>query len=463
MTTSSSQHVILFYKYVAVSHVDVQVKEHTQFCEALQVYGRVLLSTEGINATLSGSGDAIEAYVSMMIVHPIFKMTRDDFKFSISSRQTPLFPELNIRQVDEIVSTGHRVPIPSNADRGYFTPAQFHKALSDYDAENTILLDVRNHKEFIVGHFENAVDPRVKTFSEYVSFLEKKVPEMKNKQVLMYCTGGIRCEKASDFLKSKGVEKVNHLQGGIHKYLQAFPQGGFFQGKNFVFDKRVVMSSTEKENQADHPASDRPGAGFEAEADRPESDCPEAGSQAVHPESINVVKVGNQNDSCPTLQVQQSQRVIVGKCIECQTPYEEFTGKNVCTVCRDCVLVCANCVQKLRGEFHCDFHQYLKRCYFTFVQYYPREELMIHLRALQGILSHEALNPAWKKKRKMLRRQISKVTMRIETLNDDRTVQVESRTDGHFPCRTCFKSQCPGTCWGFWTESSENEASSCLP
>jgi UPF0176 protein len=176
----------------------------------------------------------------------VFAMCADDFKHSFHASEAPPFVGLLVKHVKEIVSTGGAVARPdmtaSDQERGYLTPQQFHEAMRQavQDKEHTVVLDVRAKTEFDVGHFETAVDPQVKNFSEYYTFLQRRVDDMKDKKVLMYCTGGIRCEKASNFLRSQGVNDVHHLKGGIHKYLEAFQDGGFFRGKNFVFDKRCV-------------------------------------------------------------------------------------------------------------------------------------------------------------------------------------------------------------------------------
>lgn len=244
----TGHHVILFYKYVEVASPEASKAEQDALCKQLGLVGRILISEEGINATLSSaSKEHIDQYIAFLCNHDVFAMKTEDFKHSFHASATAPFCELIIKYVREIVSTGGVVDRPnmdaSDEERGYLTPQQFHEAMQDAVAnkDNTVVLDVRAHKEFLVGHFENAVDPEVKNFSEYYAFLQNRLDEMKNKKVLMYCTGGIRCEKASNFLRSKGLEDVHHLKGGIHKYLEAYQDGGFFKGKNFVFDKRYVV------------------------------------------------------------------------------------------------------------------------------------------------------------------------------------------------------------------------------
>jgi UPF0176 protein len=245
MTGNIGHTVILFYKYAEIEDPMAAKQEQEEFCKKLGLAGRVLISEEGINATLSSSQSSIiQEYIEFLCKHPTFQMTKDDFKHSNHDGEEPPFSELVIKYVKEIVSTGGAVDRPnmneSDAQRGYLTPEQFHEAMKQavQNKDKHIVLDVRAHKEFLVGHFENAVDPEVKNFSEYYTFLERKMEDLKQKKVLMYCTGGIRCEKASNFLRGHGVQDVHHLKGGIHKYLEKYEDGGFFKGKNFVFDKR---------------------------------------------------------------------------------------------------------------------------------------------------------------------------------------------------------------------------------
>ncbi|KAF1775704.1 Rhodanese-like domain [Phytophthora cactorum] len=251
--------VILFYKYVEVEAPLELKQEQEQLCERLGLVGRILISAEGINATLSSPSRAkIDEYIAFLCAHKVFAMRPDDFKHSSHAHEEPPFVGIIIKHVKEIVSTGGIVARPdmtaSDKDRGYLTPQQFHEAMRQAvkDKEGTVVLDVRAHKEFLVGHFENAVDPKVKNFSEYYAFLQNRVDEMKDKKVLMYCTGGIRCEKASNFLRSQGVNDVHHLKGGIHKYLEAYQDGGFFRGKNFVFDKRCYYARHGEVHCTDH-------------------------------------------------------------------------------------------------------------------------------------------------------------------------------------------------------------------
>ncbi|KAG9413949.1 hypothetical protein AC1031_013151 [Aphanomyces cochlioides] len=390
-------HVILFYKYVEVPDPMGEKTAQHDKCVELGLLGRSLVSEEGINATFAGSLDKINEYVKYMCEHPVFAMTTEDFKRSMVVDHAP-FSELVIKYVKEIVNTGGAVKPPpvtmTDEQRGYLTPEQFHAAMAEKDSTKTVVLDVRAHKEFLVGHFKDALDPQVKNFSEYYTFLDHHIENFKKEKpkVLMYCTGGIRCEKASQFLRSHGVTDVHHLKGGIHKYLEKFPDGGFFKGKNFVFDKRVLMGPEQSE--------------------------------------------------------------VVGTCIECKSPYDTFSGGKVCSVCRDLLLVCDACYQARHGEVHCDDHQYLKDCYFTFLQYFTADELSAQVTALEAThTSHLEETDAAKRsknKRRTVRKQIEKVQARLAAVQADPSI-VEART-GKVHCRTCGSTDCVGNCWGFWNE-----------
>ncbi|KAI9923228.1 hypothetical protein PsorP6_002016 [Peronosclerospora sorghi] len=393
--------VILFYKYVEVKEPTRLQREQTHLCKQLGLIGRILISEEGINATLASRRRAnIDEYIAFLCAHDVFAMRPEDFKHSFHAHEEPPFLGLIIKHVKEIVSTGGLVARPdmtaSDEDRGYLTPQQFHEAMAQaiQDQERTVVLDVRAHKEYLVGHFENAVDPTVKTFSEYYAFLQNRVEQLKDKKVLMYCTGGIRCEKASNFLRSLGANDVHHLKGGIHKYLETYQDGGFFRGKNFVFDKRVLM------------------------------------------------KAANNNE-------------VLGKCIECQAPYDEFSGRKVCSVCRDLVLICDSCYYAHHGEVHCSDHQYLKHCYMTFLQYIPRATLLEQQQCLEKILAEylEDKNSS-KNKRRTIRNQINKIQARLEAIEADPAAAAAMLGLQPRPihCRTCGLAACMGNCWGFWSD-----------
>jgi len=145
---------------------------------------------------------------------------------------------------------------------------------------------------------------------------------------------------------------------------------------------------------------------------------------------------------------------VVGQCIECQSPYDEFSGRKVCTVCRDLVLVCDSCYYARHGEVHCTDHQYLKRCYVTFLQYVPRDELLAQQRELEGILAKFMLEKGQKNKRRTIRNQLAKIVARLEAVDADPAaaralLELDPRP---IHCRTCGLAECMGKCWGFWSD-----------
>jgi len=276
-------------------------------------------------------------------------------------------------------------------------------------------VDVRNPIEYEVGHFvsplttEPAINPGMVTFASFdVGFCAKQAEALRGKKVLMYCTGGIRCEKASAMLRKRGVEEVSQLKGGIHRYLEEFGDDGYFKGLNFVFDRRVVMS----------------------------------GSDSKGPDNI-------EGDSQPSQEV-------VGRCYECDAPFDQVSGSNICTVCRDVCLICTECKQKLR-EYHCRRHAEWKTCYFTFLDVYDRSELesqRLQLTEFRNICMLEKSNKS-KNIRRTLTKQIDKISDRIYQL-DAQGVVVDR--DAPRRCRSCFEpiSKCDGCCWGFWKSPNDS-------
>ena len=180
-------------------------------------------------------------------------MVASQFTQLDTSEQRP-FPDFAVKVVPEIVSTGHEIPVELLTEEAlhgnHLSAEEFHEVLEGYlspesNDENTtkplVLLDVRNRKEIEFGKFQTAVSPDTKMFSEWPSYARKNVDKMKRSKVLMYCTGGVRCEKASAYLKKLGVEDVSQLSGGIHRYIETYGADGYFKGSNFVFDSRGLQ------------------------------------------------------------------------------------------------------------------------------------------------------------------------------------------------------------------------------
>ncbi len=226
-------YVLLYYKFVTLQDPQFEVLQHKLVCEGIGLKGRILLSEEGINGTVAGPRHLLKKYTDYMDKHPHF--SEIVFKWSTASKMP--FAKLIVKYRPEIVTLGQKVDM--NNTGKYLTPDQFHNMLQqDQDLQ---LIDMRNNYEFEVGRFEGAKQPNTTNFFE----LPKKIKNLKldkHKKTLTYCTGGIRCEKATALLTEQGYEHVYQLEGGIVKYLEKYPDG-YFTGKNFVFDDRMVTNT----------------------------------------------------------------------------------------------------------------------------------------------------------------------------------------------------------------------------
>eukprot|EP00943_MAST-04B_sp_MAST-4B-sp1_P009511 g9511.t1 len=321
------------------------------------------------------------------------------------------------------------------------------------------MLDVRNRFEYAIGHFEDskerkAMDPNMRNFTQFKHYVKENQSELKGKKILMYCTGGIRCETASAYLKdvvNDSHAEVYQLQGGIHRYCEQYPDG-YFKGKNFVFDRRMTMDTKTK---------------------------------------------------------------AVGKCSECNQTCDVFHSGIVCTVCVCLVLVCDDCRSNgqpslnrdnvcRRYEWYCKEHQYLSGNYFTFINIYNTDELKRQKKELLNILKNinknknsmllkassnsnhvnvvkkeieiklpngeikkkivqqRKINQKLKNKKNIdpfqrvltIERQVKLIDRRIQYLQEQTKdgVAVHDVLDKlPLPCRSCKKQNCVnGKCWGFW-------------
>lgn len=234
-----ARRILVFYKYVTIEHVQDVCDWIKATGEGLGLKGRIILATEGINGTLAGSIEATTLFTKIMDAHPLFK--KIDFKDSIEEAAHDYFPRLRVVVKNEIVRMDVDTQAVTARDAGkHLTPAQAHKLLSE-QPEDLVILDGRNYYEARVGHFTGAIKPEIQYFRQFPEYVDQNLEQFKDKQVFMYCTGGIRCERASAYLKLKGVAKeVYQLEGGIHRYVEQFPEG-FFRGKNYVFDDRIEV------------------------------------------------------------------------------------------------------------------------------------------------------------------------------------------------------------------------------
>lgn len=395
--------------------------------------------TEGINGTLAGAESDVRAFTAALLPVPdakdgqqeeqvpacvhsfrtsakeffasigedvLLMDSPDDFKWSSlssSSKETAVFPDLHIRLVAELIGTGgvlSEIGISETAV-GYLSPAEWHERLSELDnddadgATTTVLIDCRNVKEHQIGHFRGALDPGTNTFEQFPKWVRDNSYRLQGKNVMMYCTGGIRCEKASAYIRKAvpGVQQVHHLRGGIHKYLEEFDTGEHWQGKNFVFDGRWAMPS--------------------------------------------------QTDS------------VIGQCLGCHQKFDRFDPHCVCTICREPTLVCENCRVQLT-EFHCARHAYLKDCFFTNLERFTVDELHKQLDGLKTELDAMAIGRKFKQRRKSILKQLNRVRSRIDLLENSQT---ETEAPKQIVCPKCGSEECPRRCWGWNGKQSANSPS----
>ena len=228
--------ITLFYKYVQISDPQAVMLWQRSLCEKLVLKGRILIGFEGINGTVGGSERSIRCYVREMKGYPAFKNI--DFKFSLGPTES--FPKLKVKVKNEIVNLGIDPTLLTPEQGGkHLSPTQTHELIAS-KPEDLIILDTRNDFEVAIGKFEGAIDPKIATFRDFPKYIEDHLELFRDKQVLMYCTGGIRCERATAVLKVKNVAKeVYQIKGGIHRYAENYPNG-FFRGKNYVFDARIA-------------------------------------------------------------------------------------------------------------------------------------------------------------------------------------------------------------------------------
>ncbi|GMH73132.1 hypothetical protein TrST_g7044, partial [Triparma strigata] len=345
-------------------------------------------------ALLSAYTPHVLAFLKSPLPVPNFTIPHAEFKWSKnipspSGELSQVFPDLFIKVVNEIIGTGgllESIPIQETG-RGLLSPSDFHSQLSNMDS-STLLIDCRNDKEVQIGTFSDAVNPKTKTYNQFPTWVDKNKSTIlsSKKKILMYCTGGIRCEKASAYVRSavgEGTE-VYHLKGGVHRYLEEYGSGGYFKGKNFVFDGRQGV-----------PAGEEGGE-------------------------------------------------VVGKCRVCEKGWDTFTAKNVCTVCREQVLICDACEG---GEYWCEEHDDLKGIYYTRLEGRERKELEGMEEGLKEYLKTIAVGKEFKSRRRTVMKQLDKLSTYLTSTSGD--ADGDGGGNSSF-CRSCNDVKCDGKCWGYF-------------
>ena len=210
-----------------------------------QVFGTLLLANEGINGTVSGTRESVDALLDWSQQQP--GLENIDCKESYHS-EIPFY-RTKVKLKKEIVTMGVEGIDPKQVVGTYVKPADWNDLISDPDV---ILVDTRNDYEVEIGTFANAIDPKTKSFRDFPNWAKKNLDPDKHKKVAMFCTGGIRCEKSTAYMKEQGFDEVYHLEGGILKYLEEVPsEQTLWQGECFVFDNRVAVDHDLKRGSYD--------------------------------------------------------------------------------------------------------------------------------------------------------------------------------------------------------------------
>ena len=230
------------YKFERLEDVEVLVPEFQSVCDSLELKGSVYLSPNGINFSLAGSKEAVEQYLNFMEQDKRFL----DVPLKKTYSETQPFRRMRVRPKKEIISLGRDDINPRELTGDYVTPQELYAMYENN--EDMVVLDTRNEYETRVGLFENAVDLQLDTFRDFPNAIEQLPDEYKDKKIVMYCTGGIRCEKASAVMLKAGFSDVKQLEGGVLDYFKE-TGGKYWNGDCFVFDDRVALDTDLKETE----------------------------------------------------------------------------------------------------------------------------------------------------------------------------------------------------------------------
>lgn len=230
-----TQVVVTFYKFVRLPDFAEKQDPLLSYCKAQGIRGTILLATEGINGTIAGSRQAIDSVLSFLRSDPRLV----DLEHKESYANSPPFDRMKVRLKKEIVTLGLPEIDPNDQVGTYVSPKDWNALISDPEV---LVIDTRNDYEVAIGTFREAQNPKTDSFRQFPDYVRNHLNPSQHKKVALFCTGGIRCEKASSFMMAQGFQEVYHLKGGILKYLEEVPaQESLWQGECFVFDQRVAL------------------------------------------------------------------------------------------------------------------------------------------------------------------------------------------------------------------------------
>lgn len=249
--------VATFYRFVTLRDITDLKSQLQSFCDSHKIKGTILLAREGINATVAGSRNSLDKLKELLDQIPEFK----GLAFKESINDTEPFYRMKVRLKNEIVTMGVSGVDPNQKVGHYVDAKEWDELISQQDV---LVVDTRNTYEVDIGTFHGAVNPNIQTFRQFPDFVDANLDPKKHKKVAMFCTGGIRCEKATSYLLEKGFEQVFHLQGGILKYFEVnSSDSNTWNGECFVFDNRVAVNQNLEKGSYDqchgcrHPITEK--------------------------------------------------------------------------------------------------------------------------------------------------------------------------------------------------------------
>ena len=227
--------ICALYKFTRLDDFEEIQSSLKLFLDSLNIRGTLLLAREGVNGTIAGDNDSIMK--SLDYLQKDGRLAGLEYKLSYSEK--PPFKRLKVKLKKEIVTLGLSDIDPTHSSGTYVKPADWNELINDPDV---VLIDTRNNYEFEIGSFKGSINPNTETFREFPAYTKNNLEKYRDKKIAMFCTGGIRCEKSTAYLKSEGFENVFHLQGGILKYLEEVKEDeSLWEGECFVFDDRVAV------------------------------------------------------------------------------------------------------------------------------------------------------------------------------------------------------------------------------
>ena len=230
--------VAAFYKFTPLYNLSELQETFMQFLTQHKIKGTILLAHEGVNGTLAGSSESINKFKDFLKIRDLLSIKN----FKTSACEEEPFPRLKVKLKNEIVSIGNVLANPQKIVGEYVQPEDWNDLITEDDV---LVLDTRNIYEYSIGTFKDSIQPSTINFREFPQWVEELENSQtdKNKKIAMFCTGGIRCEKASSLMKAKGFNNIFHLQGGILNYIKKIDEEhSLWEGECFVFDDRVALN-----------------------------------------------------------------------------------------------------------------------------------------------------------------------------------------------------------------------------